>query len=59
MKYATINKNGATEIRFDSLNELPIGAVELTDEQYFLLLNGTHILSNGIVVINPNPPVFI
>jgi hypothetical protein len=53
MKYALINANGLLEIREDSY-ELADGAIELTDEQYTQLCNGTSILKNGRVVNNPD-----
>jgi len=28
----------------------------LTDEQYDQLISGTHILQNGKIVVNPEPP---
>jgi hypothetical protein len=53
MKYALINANGLLEIREDSY-ELADGAIELTDEQYAQLCNGTSILQNDQVVNNPD-----
>lgn len=34
MYYATINANGVAELRQDSSETVPDGAVELTDEQH-------------------------
>jgi hypothetical protein len=58
MKYATINASGATEVREDSRADLPAGGVALTDEQYDQLCSGSHVLVDGAVVENPNPPSF-
>jgi hypothetical protein len=54
MKYALIRQDGVVELREDSY-ELPINAIELTDEQYESLLASDSIISNGVVVANPNP----
>ena len=55
MKYAIVREDNATEIREDSY-PLQNGAILLTDEQYDHLINGTHILQNGEIVVNPTPP---
>jgi len=55
MKYAIVREDNATEIREDSY-PLQDGAIVLTDEQYDQLINGTHILQNGEIVVNPTPP---
>jgi hypothetical protein len=56
MKYAIVRTDGVTEIREDSY-PLPIGAIQLTDDQYFQLINNQYILQNGQIIVNPNPPV--
>lgn len=55
MKYAIIRDDGVTEIREDNLT-LPIGAIELTNEQHDQLISGKYILKNGIVTVNPIMP---
>ena len=55
MKYAIVREDNATEIREDSY-PLQDGAVVLTNAQYEQLINGTHILQNGEIVVNPTPP---
>jgi hypothetical protein len=49
MKYAIVREDNAVEIREDSY-PLQDGAIVLTDEQYYQLLNGTHEIKNGQVV---------
>ena len=56
MKYATIRQDGVVELREDN-HPLQEGSIVLNDEQYDKLINGTYIISNREVVINPNPPV--
>ena len=56
MKYAIIREDGITELRED-VHEKSDSIIELTDEQYNQLLNSTHIISNGDIVVNPNPPI--
>jgi hypothetical protein len=55
MKYAIVREDYATEIREDGY-PLQDGAIVLTDEQYDQLINGTHILQNSKIVVNPKPP---
>ncbi len=55
MKYAIVREDNATEIREDGY-PLQDGAIVLTDEQYDQLIIGTHILQNGEIVVNPEPP---
>lgn len=54
MKYAMINSSGNFEIRNDSAADLPVDAVELTDDEYDDMLYGKKILLNGVVVANPD-----
>jgi hypothetical protein len=55
MKYAIVREDNATEIREDGY-PLQDGAIVLTDMQYDQLINGTHTLQNGEIVVNPEPP---
>ena len=49
------NEDGKTEIREDSY-PLQTGAIELTNIEYDQLCSGQYILSNGQIIVNPNPP---
>jgi len=57
MKYAIVREDNATEIREDGY-PLQDGAIALTDEQYDQLINGTHILQSGKIVVNPKQHKF-
>jgi hypothetical protein len=56
MKYATISEAGVLELRENSSKELPEGAIPLTNEQYIQLCEGSHIIVDGKIVINPEFP---
>jgi hypothetical protein len=55
MKYAIIREDGITELREDPIGT--DGAIILTDEQYNQLASSSHIISDGKIIINPNPPI--
>jgi hypothetical protein len=58
MKYALMTSDGGFEVREDNY-PLVDGSIVLTDAQYSDLIEGTHIVQDGAIVINPNPKVFI
>lgn len=62
MKYAFLSPNGVHEIRQDSLDTVPEGATELTDEQYaqFQQFNfQVPVLVNGVWVEAQDPAVIL
>ena len=56
MKYALMTNDGGFEVREDN-SLLSDNAIVLTDAQYLDLISGTHIVKDGVIVINPNPKV--
>lgn len=52
MKHAIINLNGAIELRIDSFNTVPEGAIVISDDEYDKLMSGELIIENGKVVVN-------
>lgn len=57
MKYAIVRQDGVTELH-EEIGSLPIGAIELNDEQYSQLASGSFVLQGGnIVTYSPPPPV--
>ncbi len=57
MKYAIKTIQGVVELREDSRTELPIGGIELTDEQYASVCSGFSIVEGSTIIPNPNPPI--
>jgi hypothetical protein len=55
MIYAITREDGGFEIREDNY-PLQTGAIELTNIEYDQLCSGQYILSNGQIIVNPNPP---
>jgi hypothetical protein len=53
-----MTSDGGFEVREDNY-PLVDGSIVLTDAQYSDLIEGTHIVQDGAIVINPNPKVFI
>lgn len=57
MYYLTINELGTQELRFAQIDTLPVGATQLTDDEYRKLMDGTHLWQNGTLIINPFPSI--
>ena len=49
MKYAIVLDDGRIELREDSSEALPVGAIELTDDEYSDIQNGVRELVSGVV----------
>lgn len=54
MKFAIVNSNGVVEIRQDGSDILPVGGVELTDDQHAKMCSRELILVAGEIVVNPS-----
>lgn len=56
MRYATITAEGVTEIREDTSEKLPDGAIILTDDEFKMLAAGLAKIMDGAIVDTPYQP---